>query len=523
MRQLKNIFLALALGAAANLNAQDSKTSLSQPFELKYGDLEYLGYDNRGYYVMERSKDGFIIKAIDKNMNVAQTSQPIEKSVKFKDRKRHTTSATKVGKNILVFSEYNDTREDMMTYYVQKMDAASLSLDADLVELYTVEYKSGWGMAAAAGGPSALLSPDQKTIFFYGSKQVKGEKDKRNFYLSAYDENLKQLWTSEIDPAVMKGSSTYFRVDNFGNMFISSEEYGEKRKKGEPADPSKFYVYALTNKGKDLKEFPVEIPGLYPINMYITLAENGNLIGGGYYSEKNSTGYSLKGVFYWQVDAQTKKTLPARTSEFTIDFIKEGMSKKQLKKAEKKEKKGEEVEMIDYTMRNIIAQKDGGIYLVGENYGSYTYDCSYYNGKTWVHQTCTGYYANDIIVTNFKPDGSVNFNKRIEKNQQGSWNSAYSYEYAINDKGELFFIYNDDPKNLFLKDGDEPDNFSAGDAAIMEVKLDKNGNITKRQLFKANDDVMFSRYNAVFDKEAKQIFFLSHKSKKKNYYGLIKY
>ena len=75
-------------------------------------------------------------------------------------------------------------------------------------------------------------------------------------------------------------------------------------------------------------------------------------------------------------------------------------------------------------------------------------------------------------------------------NDGGFWSS-----YVLSVVGDkLFFVFNDNPKNLFLKPGDRVESFRRGKGSIaVLVELDNEGNQTREALYRASEAGILAR------------------------------
>ncbi|MBK6551495.1 MAG: hypothetical protein IPG11_13980 [Flavobacteriales bacterium] len=106
--------------------------------------------------------------------------------------------------------------------------------------------------------------------------------------------------------------------------------------------------------------------------------------------------------FFLKLDQNTKQVTHSSFKEFDADFITQYMTEKEEAKASKRaDKKGEEIELYNYELRDIVRRTDGGAVMVGEQYRFYvtTTTTSSPNGGTTT-TTTYHYIYNDIIVVN---------------------------------------------------------------------------------------------------------------------------
>jgi len=99
------------------------------------------------------------------------------------------------------------------------------------------------------------------------------------------------------------------------------------------------------------------------------------------------------------------------------------------------------------------------------------------------------YYYNDIIVVSINPDGNIAWEKKIPKYQLSRNDGGYYSSFAFAVSGNnMYFMFNDNSKNLKIKD---PDNFrymqNPKRSTAILVTMDSNGNQDRQAMFSNND------------------------------------
>lgn len=221
--------------------------------------------------------------------------------------------------------------------------------------------------------------------------------------------------------------------------------------------------------------------------MNISVPNENEIICTGFYSLSNSSG--IKGAYYLRINTNDKKVLVQSFKDFSFSLITENMTEKQKKKAKKKEEKGKELEMYSYDMKDIVLREDGSAILVAEQYYMYvsTYTTTS-NGVTTTHYVYH-YYYNDILVININTKGEIEWSQKIPKYQHTVNDGGYYSSYAMSLVGkDLYFVFNDNPKNLMNTDNNRIYSYAGvkNNVAVM-VKIDGLGKMTKEALFIAKD------------------------------------
>jgi hypothetical protein len=146
-------------------------------------------------------------------------------------------------------------------------------------------------------------------------------------------------------------------------------------------------------------------------------------------------------------------------------------------------------------------RSDGGVLLVAEqffiderfnnmnNFGSAVYSPWYNpwnNPYSWNNRSAqrSEFYFNynDILVVNIAPDGNIDWASRIPKRQisvnDGGLFSSYTMS-TVQDK--LYFMYNEDPRNLTTKkmSAETPD----GNSIVVLAEVSQDGSVRKQPFF----------------------------------------
>ncbi|HET6992423.1 MAG TPA: hypothetical protein VFJ43_13905, partial [Bacteroidia bacterium] len=226
---------------------------------------------------------------------------------------------------------------------------------------------------------------------------------------------------------------------------------------------------------------------------------------------------SIKGAFYMTIDSKTHDVKVSNMSEFNSEFITQYFSEREKKKEKKKEDKGEEPELYSFQLNELLIRKDGGATLIAEQYYMYTVTYTTYDPTSHMTTTHTDYYYNynDILVLSFNNDGSLAWKTKIPKRQttvnDGGYYSSYAYA-AIDDK--LFFVFNDNPKNLFAQPGVQPEAFNGRkDLAVMLIEVDADGKMSKELLMTTEKGDLIVRPKMCEQTAAREMIILSEKSK----------
>jgi hypothetical protein len=251
-------------------------------------------------------------------------------------------------------------------------------------------------------------------------------------------------------------------------------------------------------------EYLLNLKDKFITDMQFDISRTGEIICAGFYSDLGTT--SVRGTFYLIIDSKTQEIKKEYYEQFDPSFLADFMSERRADKGR---------ELTKYNLNQLEIRRDGGVVLIAEqfyvkemqDYGDYRYGSPYgyssryfyslwrypyrYYGYPFMNDDKeVQYNYNDIIVINIQPNGSIQWAKRIPKRQRskndGGRNSSYAMSVA---KGKMFFVFNDNPKNLHKKSSDQSiHNFTKGkESVVVLVTLDGKGEVKKEPLFQVRD------------------------------------
>jgi len=435
-----------------------------------------IGSDKDGIYALFSASPHYYIAKYDLNLNQILVS-PIEfDKIDKTEKGAEFEYITMFYDQIFLFYSIDDKKAKVNTLYVRSVDKSSLAINNDKQKVCEITFEK----KRNDGSFNFLFSEDHtKMMMYYNLPYQKGEPEQ--FGYQVYNKGMELLWEKRI---TLPYKDELFhieknRVDNNGNAYLLGTLYKEKaisKRKGKPN--YEYHILSYTNKGERENEYTVSLKDKFITDMQIGVTKTGDIICGGFYSSKGT--YSIKGTFYLKVDANSKEIKNENYKEFEKDFLEQFMS-------EKKADKGNE--LYEYDLDKIVLREDGGAVLIAEQYFVQivtTY--STVNGVTTSYTTYY-YYYNDIIVININSDGSIAWAKKIPKKQVSTNDGGFYSSYAVSiTKDKLYFIFNDNPKNL-NNTTDKLNNYRPGnkESLTVLVSVDGNGEIEKEALFNVTE------------------------------------
>jgi hypothetical protein len=452
------------------------------------------GHNDKGYFTLRREKKSLLVEHLNNSMAV-------DKSVEMEDLKLGKNDlqfiqALQMGDHFYMMYLLHDDKTEEVALLYKVLDPSSLLTEGQPIELarekFVYEKKFMRGLIFAGFNPFRLLRSEDETHFLLMTSNpfLAEEGSDIKMKMEVFDTEFKKEWETDADLGFKSDLFTVSNItlDDNGDVSIVGVEYKEKltakqmRRAGKPNYTHHLIRY--TEKGTKVMSMPIELNGKFITDLRIETALTGDVVVAGFYSEVGS--FSIKGAFYLNIDPKTEQVKAEKFSEFDNEFITLGLTDREEKKVKKKEAKGEEAEMNEFDMRELILRGDGGATLIAEQYMFYVVTTTTRGANGQTITTSTYHYLyNDIIVISFNPDGELLWKTKIPKRQHTINDGGAYSSYSLMVTGDkLFFIFNDNPKNLFLAAEETPYNFSASkDLAVVIVEVDNSGKATKEMLF----------------------------------------
>lgn len=453
------------------------------------------GFDESGYYIVRRQKKTLYIERLSKSMEIEQSVKIVPR-INYKGAKANFSQCRMFNGRLFMFWVASDLRSYTITNLVQEVDKQTLMPTGSLRELNKISFPGRRSMnrAMAYGGVSAVIASEDETKIMLTRPEEREDDDaptsNEKIITEVYDDQLNKLWEKTITIPRPRNQFDVqsIRIENDGTIYIRGAEYQERatarssRRSGKP--DYTYYIYRITDNGGTMKEIPVKLDGKFVTDVIATTALNGDIVLAGFYSERGT--YSVKGVFYQRMNSESEEMLANRMTEFDKAFITQYASQREVKRIEKRERRGEEAELFEFDMDNFLLRSDGGGTLVAEQYYMYveTVTTPSGNGQTTTRYIYH-YIYNDILVLNFSADGELVWKCKIPKRQHTTNDGGYYSSYALMVQGDkLFFVYNDNPRNLTLEETEAPADMSRNrrELAVVLAEVDASGKLSRELL-----------------------------------------
>lgn len=400
-------------------------------------------------------------------------NSPVKLDISYLNKPREYEFIIESGNQIHIFTSFLNEKQKKNYLFVQSLNPVTLTMNNDIQKICEIPVQSKYNK----GSFHYAVSEDTSKILIFKSYPYHKRKHEKFGFL-VFDSNFSKILQKETE---LPYNDELFKmerikVDKSGNIYVLAVVYKKKVRDKRHGKPNYDYrLLAYTGNGTKYNEYSIGFNDYFISDMQFEADGQGNIICGGFYSEKES--FSIKGTFILTIDTKAGHLRNVHYQRFKKNFL-------TLFMKDKKAKRGKE--LYEYDLNNFILRKDGGIILTAEQYYMNVAAPKYIEGNVNRRRSTTYYYNyNDIIVVNINPDGSIKWTKKIRKRQittnDRGLNSSYFFTYY---KDKMYFVFNDNPKNLYIIDAKRTYNFSKSSEVLTAlVVMDMEGNLSKYALF----------------------------------------
>ncbi|HRX95792.1 MAG TPA: hypothetical protein P5514_02505 [Bacteroidales bacterium] len=444
---------------------------------------DIVGYDDSGFFITKSVKRKIFIEHFNQELKKTNSRELV---IEEGGKKRLYQGIKQINGELYLFSSFLNQKHKKHYLFVQTLNKQTLLPENDVKKIAEIELQDRifWN----AGMYGIDLSRDISHVLIYYDTPAHTAENK-TFGVHVFDKEMNEEWEKFVTLPYEEDlfEVERFEVDNEGNVYIMGIAFKQKRKEKRNGQPNFIYeVLAYSDQGESMVKYPISLPGKFITDAQLTINNKKQIVCGGFYSEEGT--WSIIGSFFLTVNIDTKEVATSSTKEFGIDFIAQNLTKHKEAKTRRKAEKGKDVELYKYDLHKIVPRSDGGAVLIGEQYfmqvsTTTTTDAS---GRM-TYSTDYIFNYNDIIVININPDGTIAWNTKIGKEQTTKNDLGFysSFALAVVDDN-LYFIFNDNPKNLMYNGSGKLYNFRKDpDALTVVVKVDKTGEQTRKALFAA--------------------------------------
>ncbi len=497
------LLVVLLAGIPSSVNAQTKtlRTHLSAVHKKDPQEtLVYIvGQDDEGYFALKSRVAGIVGNKVQYSLEKYDYSSRLLASQVLElmdDSGRATRSFSEVvlmlDGQLYLFHNVIDTDDKSRKLYAQKLDSYDL---AALGQPRLVARLSYAGTSRANSGNFGYgLSPDGRLLLLtsYGPLGRDGLRSQSTQVLDSDFEELYRIGGPRAQQDEITIPTSY-DMDNDGNLYVLSKIYDRTLRDSRNGEPN--YKYELTsywNGGKDVRTYEIEDGGYFLTQMVTSVLASGDIICVGFYGDRDLD--DIQGSFHLQIDKETRKTVSREFSKFDVEFLGQNLNRRKKKRIARRDDAGKDNELTDYELYDIIQRKDGGLYLVAENaFWRYGANNGALNNNLGARDI--QYIHNDIVVISMTAKGEVEWRQKIAKRQQSTNDNGHYLSYAVqlvND--ELYFVFNDDPRNLEYDGKGKVFRYGRQNNDVINmVHLTKSGAQSRHLLYSLQDAKVIAR------------------------------
>ena len=475
-----------------------------------------------GFYAFRERQGGMlsntkaakpIIEFYNSNMKLVRSK---ELDLDVKGKARYVKDVVMLNRRLWVLSYFYNEKHEKTYLFAQEISKTTLNLSKELIKIAEQDETNNEKTDVF----TVTTSRDSSKIVVFNRQPNKNKQ--QEFSLAVYDADFKELWAREAKLPYSKKNFAIedYQLDNQGNVYLLGIIYTEGaarlERRGKATYQYDIVAYRQDNSMTESQEYKIEMKDRFISDLSFKIDDTGDLICAGFYSDKGAK--SVKGACFFKINPKTHDQTSISSRPFDFEFMTANISERNKERAKAALERGDkeaEPELYDYSIDKLITRSDGGVIMIAEQYfidermrfnnnfggwggggwgsgwGNSTFYDPYDRFGNRNNNRQPDYYFNynDIIVVNIQPDGEIAWSARIPKRQTSVNDFGMYSSYGMSIVADkLYFVYNDDPKNLDPKAKkiatETPDKYSV----VTVAEVDRNGVVKRAPLFQNKEN-----------------------------------
>ncbi len=475
-----------------------------------------------GFYAFRERQGGMlsntkaakpIIEFYNSNMKLVRSK---ELDLDVKGKARYVKDVVMLNRRLWVLSYFYNEKHEKTYLFAQEISKTTLNLSKELIKIAEQDETNNEKTDVF----TVTTSRDSSKIVVFNRQPNKNKQ--QEFSLAVYDADFKELWVKEARLPYSKKNFAIedYQLDNQGNVYLLGIIYTEGaarlERRGKATYQYDIVAYRQDNALTESKEYKIDMKDRFISDLSFKIDDSGDLICAGFYSDKGAK--SVKGACFFKINPKTHDQTSISSRPFDFEFMTTNLSERNKERAKAALERGDkeaEPELYDYSIDKLITRSDGGVIMIAEQYfidermrfnnnfggwggggwgsgwGNSTFYDPYDRFGNRNNNRQPDYYFNynDIIVVNIQPDGEIAWSARIPKRQTSVNDFGMYSSYGMSIVADkLYFVYNDDPKNLDPKAKkiatETPDKYSV----VTVAEVDRNGVVKRAPLFQNKEN-----------------------------------
>ena len=497
MKNLLLVFIVLLFSQYSTLFSQEVKLSLSDEIKIEKKKLMtgLLRADDTGYYMAFDSPYWFFNQRQD--LSLAKYDKNL-KEVYFKRFEMNEKGVLSHGisaiDNKFVWLQSKaDRKAKTVTYYMTEISLEGKAQKPK--KIAKVKYERWSSM------PTVKWEVDNEfnNILLFVEVDRDARKDNYQAYFSVIDSNFSTLWkkTVKLKESQLQVDLSQFVLSANNEVFATARIFDSNKSAGKLSQmlskDAGYDSYVLRINEEGVKRFKLKVGDKFIKGFRI---EESN------YDDSmvcvamtgDSRNGPIQGMSYFGLNPESGAVEFSKNRKFT-DAELEKFGRKNTSKDRRSAEKGLDDE---FRFREIIYKEDGSFLIVAEEYQVRIRTSVDANGN---RNTTSTFINNHIMIAESDKEGNISDITLIPKKYKATKSgypttpiyeekTHYMFYSTLNNGERVYFLYNDDEKNL-KRNITDPDkyktvtNFRECVAVISHV--DENGEIQKKELFSRED------------------------------------
>jgi hypothetical protein len=400
--------------------------------DAKFDYIKVLGTDGNGFFVLKSNlpfdfkgdhygfrKRRFAMAYFNNDMNLK-----VQKELSPVQRDMHISKVVFAHEKILIISYQQDKEKKQYTVFSQWLNNKGVSEQAP-VKIETYNYLNKSDLEEM----EVIVSKNQNKICLLTPTHSDENIEIQRVSATVIDTLLAINWQRQIEIPYSK--KTYENqsgvLSDDGNLYILGHSIVYSKDKN--IVPPNYIIFSYNCKKNSLNTIPITL-NEYISDAGITIDNlHKKALISGFYGDKTTP--VLAGIFSTSIDLETDIIAPIKTQPFEATIIDGAINLNQA------QNNGNS----NYSINRLVVRSDGGFVIVSE--ANYITQNSYYDYFTRSFINRTIYHYENILVISINPDGTIDWQQTIPKNQETQDDAGYYSSFCSLIYGnKINIIYN---------------------------------------------------------------------------------
>ncbi len=496
---MKKLIFLLLMTCAYISNAQEIKTSKdfkilhASPYEVIDGTKYYMTFDDIVVSI-KFSKKAFHVQKFEGEKMAMKT----RKDYPALPSGAMISSVLPFNNKVLVVYELYDKPNTSEQVFAFEIDPVTLKV-GKTIKLLSTKRKvrgsatmTGFYKIQTVNKFSVQTNFEKNILMLTYSLTPEIKKDKNSKEVvgfHVFDEELGKVWNQEITMPEFENRLDVSKscIDKNYSVHMLAKIFHDDSRKDQLKDGSNNHHWEMFNIDGETNDVERSKLGLKGNKVFRSLnffeGNEEDVVIAGYYADNAKS--AVSGSFMILLSNIGEQS-DAITTAFDIKEFKKYNKQKTQEKIDKNST-GDDVSIGSLSLRDVRLLPDGSVTTAGEIY----YVVRHVDNKGNVRYT---YYSQDIYAMNVQKDGTLNWFRKIPKNQISG--GTYGLGYSLITNGtDHYFVFLDNLKNLSLPTTDRPAVHNPGRGGFLtSYKVDGGGKVTQQSILDTREFKDYTLY-----------------------------